>query len=272
MKSAQNALFCLFFTLTIFAFSEQKATEFGFSEPNYFIYTLKNSDRFPSISAESQSRLKLHISLYYRILALKNERSGLYLGYNQNSFWKESDPRKPFMDNNFNPEISARFALLKWLTKNDNPYIPTIKASVSKESNWEKGTNYRGWNKVSGTLEIGQYGITEYHCSFGLWKPFNISSNNHDIRKYAGNMQIKMGYWHFDNYSIAKWGTSMDMRFGSDNTKINSIAISLFYNPLVGKNLKWIPSLMVQYYYGYAESLLYYKEKTNAIRIGIAFM
>lgn len=272
MKSAQNALFWLFFTLSTFAFSEQKVKEFGFSEPNFFIYTLKSPNRFPSISAESKSRLKLHISLYYRILSLKNGRNGLYLIYNQNSFWKESDPRKPFLDNNYSPELSACFDLVKWITKNDNHYIPTIKASLSKESNWEKGTNYRGWNKISGTLEIGQYGITEYHCSFGFWKPFNISSYNHDIRKYAGNALIKMGYWNFDNYSIAKWGTSMEMRFGLDNTKINSIAISLFYNPLVGKNMKWIPSLMAQYYYGYTESLLYYKEKTKAIRIGIAFM
>lgn len=68
------------------------------------------------------------------------------------------------------------------------------------------------------------------------------------------------------------WGASMDMRFSSNSPDINSIALSFYYNPLVGKKLKWIPSLMAEYFYGRAESLLYYKGRTNSIRVGIALM
>lgn len=266
---AKKTILCILAMLLNLVFSEQKDPGFGFCEPNYLLYALNGSDRY---APHPSSHLKLRIGFYYRALSLKNDRSGLYLGYNQSLFWKEKDPRKPFMDNTYRPELSACLDMLKWFTGNENLYIPKIKATVSRESNWASGENYRGWDKVSGTLEIGEFGKTEYHCLFSLSKAFNISPNNHDICKYAGNARIKIGYWCLDYDRIAKWGASMDMRFSSNSPDINSIALSFYYNPLVGKKLKWIPSLMAEYFYGRAESLLYYKGRTNSIRVGIALM
>lgn len=272
IMSAIKTMLWVLAVLSTLVFSERKTPGFCFCEPNYLLCALSGYDRYTPLSSGGKSRLKLRIGFHYRILSLKNDRSGLYLSYNQNSFWKESDPRKPFMDNNYRPELSACLDILKWLTGNENLYIPKIKATVSRESNWESGVKYRGWDKISGTVEIGEFGKSEYHCLFSYWKAFNISSNNYDIKKYAGNTQIKIGYWCFDSDRIVKWGASMDMRFSSDNPDINNIALSFYYNPLVGRKLKWIPSLMAEYYYGRAETLLYYKEKTNSIRVGIALM
>ncbi len=269
---AKKTMLWISAVLSTLAFSEQNTLDFGLSEPNYLLSALSGSERYAPLLYGGKNNLKLRIGFYYRILSIKNDCSGLYLGYNQNSFWKGSDPRKPFLDNNYRPELTLCMDMLKWFTGNENLYIPKIKVTVSRESNWGSGANYRGWDKISGTLEIGEYGKTEYHCLFSFWKAFKISSNNHDIRKYAGNTQIKIGYWRLDGDRIAKWGTSMDMRFSSDSPDINSIALSICYNPLVGKKLKWIPSLMVEYFYGWAESLLYYKEKTNCIRVGLALM
>jgi len=270
--SVKKTILCILAMLPTFAFSEQKEPGFGFCEPNYLLCALSGSDRYAPLSFCGKSRLKFHIGFYYRILSLKNDRSGLYIGYNQNSFWKEKDPRRPFTDNNYRPELSACLDILKWLSGNESFYIPKIRVSVSRESNWESGANYRRWDKISSTLEIGEFGKTEYNCHFSYWKAFNISSNNPDIRKYTGNTQIKIGYWCFDADRVVKWGASMDMRFSSDNSDINSIAVSVYYNPLAGRKLKWTPSLMAEYFNGSAESLLNYKEKTNGIRVGIALM
>ncbi|GEM_PF-3524895 len=270
--SAKKTLLWIMALLSTLGFSEQNEPGFGFSEPNYLLCVFSSSDRYVPLSYNGKSRLKLRIGFYYRIFSLKDDRSGLYLVYNQNSFWKEKDPRKPFMDNNYRPELSACLDMLKWFTGNESFYIPKIKASVSRESNWESGANYRGWDKISGILEIGEFGKTEYHCVFSLSKAFNVSSNNFDIRKYTGNAQIKIGYWCLAGDRAAKWGTSIDMRFSSDSPDINSVAFSIYYNPLVGRKLKWVPSFMVEYFNGSAESLLYYKERSNGVRVGIALM
>lgn len=269
---AKKIILWILVMLSTLVFSEQKQPALSFCEPNYLLCALSGSDHYAPFSSNGKNRMKLHIGFNYRILSLKNDRSGLYLGYYQSLFWKEMDPRKPFIDNNIRPELSACLDMLKWFTGNENFYIPQIKATVSRESNWESGINYRGWDKIIGTMEIGEFGKTEYHCLFSYWKAFNVSSHNPDIQKYAGNTQIKIGYWCLDGDRVAKWGTSMDMRFSSNSPDINSIAVSVYYNPLVGRNLKWIPSFMVEYFYGWAESLLYYKERSNCIRVGIALM
>ncbi|HEX2955780.1 MAG TPA: phospholipase A [Chitinispirillaceae bacterium] len=253
-------------------FAEQYFTGFGLSEPNYLISGFNSSSHNAPLSTEGNNRMKLRIGVYYRVLAFKEDRSGLYLSYNQNSFWKRADPGTPFLDNNYRPELSACLDILRWITGNEDLYIPKIKAFVSRESNWAKGSDYRGYDKIGGFLEIGQFGKTEYYASFGCWKDLNVSSNNKDIRNYAGDAQIRIGYWYFNTNRIVKWGTSLDLRFNLDNSDITSVATSVYFNPLAGKNWKWTPALMVEYYYGTAECLLYYKAKTNSIRVGIAFM
>lgn len=253
------------------ASSEDKLS-FGFTEPNYMISSLSSSQNHEPFSTAANSQLKFRLGFFYRLLALKEDRSGLYVSYTQNSFWKKADPGSPYLDNNFRPELYACFDILNWIERSEEPYLPKFKIALSRESNWVGGINNRSWDRLMGGWEIGQIGKTEYYGSFGLWKSFNLSSNNKDIRKYAGDAQITVGYWHFDNSCTVKWGGSMNMRFRMNNPDITSIVTSVFYNPLVGKNLKIIPALMVEYYYGYAECLMNYKAKTNSIRFGVAFM
>lgn len=258
------------FSLDALAETEHLST--GFTEPNYLIAGTNSSHLYRPFNVGDGSQLKLRLGFYFSVFRLNDDRTGIYISYTQNSFWKKSDPGSPILDNNYRPELFTYLDFVRWFERNESYYLPKLKISISRESNWVSGVNNRSWDKASCGLEIGQFGKTEFYGSFKVWNAFNLSSYNSDIKEYCGDAQIVMGYWYFDRSSLVRWGVSMDMRFRLESSDITSIATSVYFNPVVGKHFKWIPALMAEYYHGTGECLLDYNKFTNAVRIGLAFM
>lgn len=245
----------------------------GFLQPNYIITgigTITNKLN-KDISPKDDNQVKFRISLYYRLFGLDSNRTGLYLGYTQNTIWNIKAPSSPFTDCDYQPEIYTCIDLADRGTLSYNPYAPFFRISLIHKSNGLDGERNRSLNTFKGALGIGEFGRSEFFSLLSLQHSFQLASNNKDYVNYYGNAEITLGHTHVINNCVLI-GNSITLRFLIDKPKITGLEGSLYLNPFVGKKIKWAPAFMIQYYNGTAESLIDYRSKTQSVRIGLAFL
>ena len=219
------------------------------------------------------SESKFQISFRYRPLnqsGTLSQRypwlSGINFAYTQTSFWDLSSSSAPFEDTSYKPEIF-------YLTRNWSNGPEWIKGlffqgGVRHESNGQGGDSSRSTNIVyfkpmfifyDAKSELG------LHFSPKLFAYFNNSkSHNPDLDDYRGNVDFEFkigkasGFVSTTHLGVAKKGVS----FATD---LSYPVSNLFKN-----NLDFF--LYIQYSNSLAESLLHYKERTQALRIGFSIV
>ncbi|NLE03062.1 MAG: phospholipase A [Fibrobacter sp.] len=244
---------------------------FGFSEPNLFIISPIRNVQTGSSFSQNLYPAKFKIALYYKLLGSCQSRSGIYISYIQNSFLDIYNKNQLFYENNYLPSIYLRLDFTRWLEDNSELYAPTLKISCSRELNGRADSLNRFWDRITATLEFGEFGTTEFFGSFSYWKTIHVSKNSRDINRFAGDAEIRLGYWSRNNSNILKWGVSMDLCFGNRYQGFTSITTSLYYNPF-NSHFKFSPAFIAEYYRGTAECLRNYNNYVNSIRIGFALM
>ena len=224
---------------------------FGLYKDNYFVFGTSVGPR----PTTQNTNVKFQISIAQRLtrstLPLK---SYLFLFYSQKCFWNVLEKSMPMTDLNFNPGIG--------LSKNlfvKNRYIGKASLILEHESNGRDGIESRSWNKISLAASVMIDPTFVVHGKF--WIPIIDGQNNRDILDYCGIYQMGSSFKLPNN------------RFGISVTLIKRRGWKLNYNTIVELNYRIFRRdnqyLFMQYYNGYGEGLLAYKEFHSSLRVGL---
>ena len=224
---------------------------FGLYKDNYFAL---GTDPFHKPD-KYNSGVKFQLSISQRLTnATLPWGTYVYLFFTQKVFWEIFQNSMPMSDLNFNPGIGwTKPFFVK------DRYCGKLTLIVEHESNGKDGDASRSWNKVS---LAGSAFVTDWlgvHAKY--WIPIVDGQNNKDILKYNGIFQ--MGFQL----------NSHDRRFTIGATFVKRQGWNFNWNTNIQAGWRIDKSsnqyLFLDFYNGYGEGLLAYKQFHNRLRFGI---
>lgn len=224
---------------------------FGLYKDNYFAIGTNPFHRPTS----TNSGVKFQLSIKQRLTnAVLPWQTYLYLFFTQKAFWEVFQNSMPMSDLNFNPGIGwAKPFFVK------DRYIGKMTLILEHESNGRDSIQSRSWNKVS--LAASAYVTDQLAVHAKYWVPIIDGENNKDILKYCGIFQMGFQF----NTTDRRWtlGATFVKRQGWNfNWNTN---IQLGFRIIKDSN----QYLFLDFYNGYGEGLLAYKQFHNRLRIGL---
>lgn len=224
---------------------------FGLYKDNYFIFGTALGPK----PTRDNTNVKFQISIAQRLTkSTLPWGTYLYLFYSQKVFWNVLERSMPMTDLNFNPGIGLAKPLFV-----KNRFIGKLTLMLEHESNGRDGAASRSWNKVSLGANIMVDPSFVIHGK--VWIPIVDGENNQDILDYCGIYQTGMNF------------TTLDNRLGFGITLVKRRGWKLDYNTIFEISYRLFKRdnqcLFLQYYNGYGEGLLAYKEYHSTVRVGI---
>lgn len=224
---------------------------FGLYKDNYFIFG-------PSIgpkTTKENTNIKFQISIAQRLTnATLPWGTYLYLFYSQKCFWNVLENSMPMTDLNFNPGLGLTKPLFV-----KNRYVGKASLIIEHESNGRDSIQSRSWNKVSFAANI----IIDRNLMVAgkVWIPIIDGVNNKDILKYCGI------------YQFSVQAMSNNRKLSGGITMVKRQGWNLSYNTIVELAYRYSRKsnqyIFLQYYNGYGEGLLDYKQFKSQLRLGI---
>ncbi len=224
---------------------------FSLYEDNYFISGVPLNKDITRQTAD----VKYQVS--FRYLLSRNKfpwDSYLFLTYTQKAFWDIYDKSKPFQEINFKPGLNLGLPVFD---KKDE-LLGMAFLKFEHESNGRDSIYSRSWNKIALAFHAD---LGKRHTLSGeVWWPFRYKKDNPDLPDYIGlgevnySFEIKPELWSFE--IMAQKGLNWELK-GALRTRI-------LYSPFEMKSINF----MAEWYYGYAESLIAFKELRSMIRVG----
>lgn len=227
------------------------APSFTIYQDNYFVSGSSLNDPISSNTSDA----KFQISFKQRITkATLPFDTQLFLTYTQKSFWKIFNESSPFAETNYNPAIGiSKFFV------NKNKRLKIVAVALEHESNGKDSIYSRTWNRVS--FHYMQELSKTSSIKIKAWIPMGYKDENPDLIKYVGYGEVSFSQKIYNGRIIldvmSRKGASSDGRF--------TVTSGLSY--LISK--KDNQYITLQYYNGYAESLIDYTQKTNMLRVGV---
>jgi phospholipase A1 len=229
-----------------------KAPWFGLYKDNYFVFGPPVGEK----ANKHNTNVKFQISISQRLTKTTLPLGTyLYLFYTQKCMWNVLEESLPMTDLNFNPGIG----LAKPLINRDGRFIGVLQLALEHESNGRDSIQSRSWNRITfgGSVMITPSIVV--HGKF--WIPFVDGENNPDLLRYTGLCQAGMEY------------NAPSKRFGVSFLVVKRKTWKLDFNTVVELNYRIFRNsnqfLFLQYYNGYGENLLDYKEFRSQIRVGL---
>ncbi|MDE5659401.1 MAG: phospholipase A [Muribaculaceae bacterium] len=227
---------------------------FTFYKDNYFI--LGTTLGFKP--DDENSNVKFQISIQQKLTrSTLPFNTYLYLFYTQKCFWNVFQNSLPMTDLNFNPGIGIARPFFSTTT---GRYVGKAFLLLEHESNGRDGDASRSWNRVSfgGSIFIDK-NIMVYGK---FWIPIIDGQNNKDILRFCGV------------YSVAMQVMNDNRRLGASLLLTKRAGWNPFnWNTQLDVKFRIFPQdnqyLFLQYYNGYGEGLLAYREFHSQIRLGI---
>lgn len=225
---------------------------FGLYKDNYFIFG-------PPIGKKPTSantNVKFQISIAQKLTkSTLPWGTYLYLYYSQKVFWNVLQNSMPMTDLNFNPGVGLTKPLFI-----KNRFVGRLTLQLEHESNGRDGDESRSWNKVTigGSIMVDPNFVV-----FGkYWIPIVDGVNNKDILKYCGIFQTGFQF------------QSINRKVSASVTLVKREGWNPFnYNVIIEGAYRFSRQsnqyLFAQFYTGYGEGLLAYKEYHQQLRIGI---
>jgi phospholipase A1/A2 len=253
-----------------------KSREFESLESLYELYQpyLKNIAAYEPmyfLVGANPEKSKFQFSFKYRLFDIDKSlvqdhpwTKGFHLAYTQTSFWDLKSASKPFEDTSYKPEIFflSPNIRLPWATGF------FVKSGFQHESNGRGGENSRGTNFLYiKPIYIAYQAKNKLGLLISpkLWAYIaNEDENNPDLRDYRGyfDLEIKVGqpdgFVLGSHFRYAKEGGSMELDLTYPLSQFIFKHLNLYFH--------------VQYVNTLAESLLNYRDRTEALRLGFAIV
>lgn len=228
------------------------APPFGIYKDNYIV----SGTTLQRTPTADNSDAKFQVSISHRLTSsMLPFKTYLYLTYTQVAIWDIFKDSFPFRDINYNPTLGLGKALVS-----DNRYLGNLILQFEHESNGKDGEASRSWNKVSLVSNII---FNRYWSIAGkIWIPFVDGENNRDLSKYVGWSNWAVEYRdkrakYIINATVAPRPTS---KIFSSNLQLS---FSIKLNKMANQYL------FINFYNGYGENLLDYKEYRRQLRVGV---
>ena len=237
---------------------ERFRTSFSTFEPVYFDFGNKGG-----------ANARFQVSLKYRLATPPNEAdthfgNHLYLGYTQTSLWDLSGESKPFIDTTYNPSLFWQKDRLWESPRKD--WHAGLTAGVEHKSNGKSGADSRSVNDFFIEPSIGHRFDDGSSLSFSpRVKAYFSKSENPDYANYAGYVDWKLR-WAQDH------GLVLSGLYRQGSAGRNAVQLEAAW-PLRRTFLNMDGYLHAQYFQGYGETLLGYRERSSPqIRIGLSLV
>ncbi|MBD5251481.1 MAG: phospholipase A [Bacteroides sp.] len=223
---------------------------FGLYKDNYFIFGTPVGQKI----TRHNSNIKFQISIAQRLTrSTLPWGTYLFLFYTQKCFWNILENSMPMTDLNFNPGVGLTKPLFV-----RGRYVGKINLIAEHESNGKDGTASRSWNRITlgGSIMIDP----RFTVHGKAWIPIIDGMENKDILDYCGIYQVGAQYM------------SLNERFGLSATLVKRKGWKMNYNTIIELNYRIFSRdnqyLFFQYYNGYGEGLLAFKEFHSMARVG----
>jgi len=218
------------------------------------------------------AKSKFQFSFKYRLLNSSGSLAkkyrwteGLHMGYTQTSFWNLKDESRPFEDTSYKPElfhltrnIAGRPRMLQGLF---------FQTGVQHESNGQaeslsRSTNYFYFRPLlvffSKKTKLG-LGIAPK-----FWTYFDNSDENTELPDYRGYFSFDLIVGKADSFVL-----SSSLRWAKEGGSVQTdLSLPVDHNFSGNVNVY----LHLQYVNAMAESLINYKDRNEALRIGFSFV
>lgn len=228
---------------------------------------LKNANRTPESPRTGETgydyeldnqEAKYQISFKVPLLTgLLDDRTTLWFGYTQKSFWQvyNTDDSAPFRETNYEPEVFVRYA-----TKYDvGPgTLSAVTLGLNHESNGQSEPRSRSWNRI---MASAAYSYDRWLFMLQPWFRLpekDSDDDNEDIQEYLG----------YANYmAIYKWSEdrTLSLKLLNNLRSDNKTSVEIGYSFPMGDTVKGY----IHYYNGYGESLIDYNERIQRFGFGI---
>jgi phospholipase A1 len=222
-------------------------------------------DGFDSATAGTKdTEVKFQISLRYALTdPAPHFPAQLFLAYTALSHWQlyDTDGSSPFRTTDHQPEL-----FFEWCPVG----AFGVRSGVSHQSNGEDGVDSRSWNQVyveglwNDVCRWNERRGNEWGLALKVWHGFDIASGNDDIEDYLGHFELRTDWTLPFDVKHAQL-LSLLVRNNFDDPNRGAIEVS-YSRDLIGK-----ARLLFQYFNGYGESLLDYKEYAQRFSVGFEF-
>lgn len=223
---------------------------FSIHRDNYFITGIPMNQQ----PTRNNSDIKYQISFKQRLRKTPLP-GGLfpYITYSQKAFWDIYRDSKPFDEINFNPGLAL---VRPFFLKGHRLAYATL--SLEHESNGRDSVYSRSWNFMAFSLrsQLDERWIV----GLRFWLPMSYKDDNPDLMDYVGYAEANATY----RIKPDKWSVDITAKKGKGWNRRGSIQAQLNWRPFKDEN----QYLMLQWFQGYGESLIDYREHTSMIRIG----
>ncbi len=226
---------------------------YGLYKDNYFTVGTQPFAKPTSTNSD----VKFQLSFMFRLTeATLPWNSYLFVMYTQKTLWNVFQESLPMRDINFNPGIGWTKPFFS-----KDRYMGKLTLLLEHESNGRDGDASRSWNKISLCASTLVDEWLMVHAKF--WIPIIDGGGNKDILRYCGIYQG--GVVVQSHNKRWNWGLTWVKRKGW-NLNFNTIW-EVSWRASEKMNL----NLYAQYYNGYGECLLDYKQFHSRLRVGIVF-
>lgn len=219
---------------------------------NYFTTGIPTNREVSSLTSDVKFEIGFKQRLTNLVLPFK---SYAYITYRQKSFWDVYQESSPFTETNYNPGIGFARPFFK-----NNQLKKGIFLQFEHQSNGREGEFSRSWNFMS----LSFLYMHQENWQFGIkaWAPIGPLKDNPDLTDYIGFQETSIAFMPNPRLMIE---ANIRKAFSWDLKGSLKMAISYKLDRDANQYL------YLQYYLGYAESLIEYNENVSMIRLGIVF-
>lgn len=212
---------------------------------------------------------RYQVSFKYRIFTPDDPMNpdfsdNIYLGYTQTALWDLHSESHPFIDTSFKPSLFWRKDALWQAEQKD--WFMGLQSGVEHESNGKSGDDSRSLNFAYIQPEFNYRFDGGSTLTFApRLKSYFSMRNNADYPDYAGHVDWKLR-WAQDNGLVLS-GMYRQGHKGRHTAQVEAAW------PLRRTFLNMNGYLHVQYFEGYGETILGYKQKSDPqVRLGISLV
>jgi outer membrane phospholipase A len=229
----------------------------SFYEPIYFIL-----GSYPA--AEFQ------LSLKYRLLDLEdkwNPFTHFYFAYTQTSFWDLISKNPSFYDTSYKPSLFFYYPALL----HKKFFQLDLQLGIEHESNGQGGSLERSLNTgyFQPKLTFDLPGHVEFSLQPRAWFYAYVGDNNENIAAYRGYGDLLAAVTWTSPRTGEKIQVSSKLRIGDEGTHAGAQFDLRFNLANVPVLYKFNPTIQVQYFTGYGQTLRQYDQISQAIRGGV---
>lgn len=210
---------------------------------------------------------EFQLSLKYQIFDLTNNFSvltNLYFGYTQTSYWDLISRDPSFFDTSYKPSFFAYFPGI--LRREDQSIQLDLQGGAEHESNGQGGARERSIYTayLQPRITFGRPGHLQFALQPRAWTYFLVGHNNSDIAQFRGYADLRAFLTlKTEPNSWANFQVEGRLRIG-DTGDHAGVQIDARY-----KFPHFNPTLQVQYFEGYGQTLRQYNKQAHGLRVGL---